>query len=92
MSEHMKQPLNAVDLGTKATNLDMASERIFDVATMWKAIVFIAPFWISAVVGISAQIKGHVGEGVRIPGMAKHSRYGTLLSKAENDHSARKDK
>jgi hypothetical protein len=80
MSEHMKQPLNAVDLGTKATNLDMASEHIFDVATMWKAIVFIAPFRISAVVGISAQIKGHVGEGMDMTLCSECTMYLPLCS------------
>jgi hypothetical protein len=43
-SEHMKRPLYVVgagDLGTKAADLDLALERVFDVATMWKAIVLI---------------------------------------------------
>ena len=40
----MHRPLYVVgagDLGTKATELDAALERVFDVATMWKAIVLI---------------------------------------------------
>lgn len=43
-SEHVKRPLYIVgggDLGTKAADLDAALERIFDVATAWKAIVLI---------------------------------------------------
>ncbi|KAG5349826.1 hypothetical protein C0989_001714 [Termitomyces sp. Mn162] len=43
-SEHVKRPLYIVgggDLGTKAANMDTALERIFDVATAWKAIVLI---------------------------------------------------
>jgi hypothetical protein len=43
-SEHVKRPLYVVgggDLGTKAADLDAALERIFDVATAWKAIVLI---------------------------------------------------
>jgi len=43
-SEHVKRPLLVVgggDLGTSAAGLDSALERIFDVATAWKAIVLI---------------------------------------------------
>lgn len=43
-SEHVKRPLYVVgggDLGTKASDLDAALERVFDVATAWKAIVLI---------------------------------------------------
>lgn len=43
-SEHVKRPLYIVgagDLGTKASDLDLALERIFDVATAWKAIILI---------------------------------------------------
>lgn len=43
-SEHVKRPLYVVgggDLGTRAADLDSALERIFDVATAWKAIVLI---------------------------------------------------
>ncbi|KAJ3837895.1 P-loop containing nucleoside triphosphate hydrolase protein [Lentinula raphanica] len=43
-SEHVKRPLYLVgagDLGTTATNLDLALERVFEVATAWKAIVLI---------------------------------------------------
>lgn len=43
-SEHVRKPLYLVgggDLGTKASELDAALERIFDVATAWKAIVLI---------------------------------------------------
>ena len=44
----MKRPLYVVgggDLGTKAADLDSALERIFDVATAWKAIVLIDEVW-----------------------------------------------
>ncbi|RDB27282.1 ATPase family AAA domain-containing protein 3B [Hypsizygus marmoreus] len=43
-SEHVKRPLCVVgggDLGTRASELDSALERIFDIATAWKAIVLI---------------------------------------------------
>ncbi|KAJ7121717.1 P-loop containing nucleoside triphosphate hydrolase protein [Mycena epipterygia] len=43
-SEHVKRPLYVIgggDLGTRAADLDMALERVFDVATCWKAIVLI---------------------------------------------------
>ncbi|KAJ7271488.1 hypothetical protein C8J57DRAFT_285425 [Mycena rebaudengoi] len=43
-SEHVKRPLYVIgggDLGTKAADLDAALERVFDVATAWKAIVLI---------------------------------------------------
>ncbi|KDR70007.1 hypothetical protein GALMADRAFT_145052 [Galerina marginata CBS 339.88] len=43
-SEHVRRPLYVVgggDLGTTAEALDAALERIFDVATAWKAIVLI---------------------------------------------------
>jgi len=43
-SEHVKRPLYVIgggDLGTKASELDLALERVFDVATTWKAIVLI---------------------------------------------------
>lgn len=43
-SEHVKRPLYVVgggDLGTSASSLDMELEKIFDVATAWKAIVLI---------------------------------------------------
>jgi len=43
-SEHVRSPLYVVgggDLGTTAASLDSALERIFDVATEWKAIVLI---------------------------------------------------
>jgi len=43
-SEHVKRPLYVIgggDLGTKAADLDTALDRIFDVATAWKAIVLI---------------------------------------------------
>jgi SpoVK/Ycf46/Vps4 family AAA+-type ATPase len=43
-SEHVQRPLYVVgggDLGTSAAALDSALERIFDVATAWKAIVLI---------------------------------------------------
>ncbi|KAK0457250.1 P-loop containing nucleoside triphosphate hydrolase protein [Desarmillaria tabescens] len=43
-SEHVKRPLYLVgagDLGTDANSLDMALERVFEVATTWKAIVLI---------------------------------------------------
>lgn len=43
-SEHVKRPLYIVgagDLGTRANELDAALERVFDVATAWKAIVLI---------------------------------------------------
>jgi AAA+ superfamily predicted ATPase len=43
-SEHVRRPLYVVgagDLGTHASDLDAALERVFDVATMWKAIVLI---------------------------------------------------
>ena len=42
MSEHVRKPLYLIgggDLGTKASDLDAALERIFDIATAWKAIV-----------------------------------------------------
>jgi len=43
-SEHVKRPLYIVgggDLGTNAAALDMELEKIFDIATAWKAIVLI---------------------------------------------------
>jgi hypothetical protein len=43
-SEHVKRPLYVVDageLGTRATELSAALERVFDLATRWKAIVLI---------------------------------------------------
>ncbi|KAF9456240.1 hypothetical protein BDZ94DRAFT_1350405 [Collybia nuda] len=43
-SEHVKRPLYVVgggDLGTRASDMDSALERIFDIATAWKAIVLI---------------------------------------------------
>ncbi|KIK53847.1 hypothetical protein GYMLUDRAFT_178329 [Collybiopsis luxurians FD-317 M1] len=43
-SEHVRQPLyliGAGDLGTTAANLDLALERVFEVATAWKAIVLV---------------------------------------------------
>lgn len=43
-SEHVKRPLYVIgggDLGTRASDLDAALERIFDIATAWKAIVLI---------------------------------------------------
>ncbi|KAJ7260709.1 hypothetical protein C8J57DRAFT_1471691 [Mycena rebaudengoi] len=43
-SEHVKRPLyvrGGGDLGTKAADLDAALERVFDVATAWKAIVLV---------------------------------------------------
>ncbi|KAJ7028311.1 hypothetical protein C8F04DRAFT_1119630 [Mycena alexandri] len=43
-SEHVQRPLYVIgggDLGTRATDLDAALERVFDVATAWKAIVLI---------------------------------------------------
>jgi hypothetical protein len=43
-SEHVRRPLYVIgggDLGTKAIELDAALERVFDLATMWKAIVLI---------------------------------------------------
>lgn len=43
-SEHVKKPLYLVgagDLGTDASKLDLALERVFEVATAWKAIVLI---------------------------------------------------
>lgn len=43
-SEHVKRPLYVIgggDLGTNASDLDAALERIFDIATAWKAIVLI---------------------------------------------------
>ncbi|KAG2024096.1 hypothetical protein CC2G_001684 [Coprinopsis cinerea AmutBmut pab1-1] len=43
-SEHVQRPLYVVgggDLGTTASELDLALERVFDVATAWKAIVLI---------------------------------------------------
>ena len=43
-SEHIRSPLYVVgggDLGTKAADLDIALERVFDIATSWKAIVLI---------------------------------------------------
>ncbi|KAF8892879.1 P-loop containing nucleoside triphosphate hydrolase protein [Infundibulicybe gibba] len=43
-SEHVKRPLYVIgggDLGTKAADLDAALEKVFDVATAWKAIVLI---------------------------------------------------
>lgn len=43
-SEHVRQPLYVVgagDLGTSAIELDQALNRVFDIATSWKAIVLI---------------------------------------------------
>ena len=43
-SEHVRRPLYVVgggDLGTKASDLDQELERVFDIATSWKAIVLI---------------------------------------------------
>ncbi|KAJ7092995.1 P-loop containing nucleoside triphosphate hydrolase protein [Mycena belliarum] len=43
-SEHVQRPLYVIgggDLGTRASDLDVALERVFDVATAWKAIVLI---------------------------------------------------
>ncbi|KAF7354269.1 AAA domain-containing protein [Mycena venus] len=43
-SEHVKRPLYVIgggDLGTRAADLDTSLERVFDVATAWKAIVLI---------------------------------------------------
>ncbi|KAF8202628.1 P-loop containing nucleoside triphosphate hydrolase protein [Mycena galopus ATCC 62051] len=43
-SEHVKRPLYVIgggDLGTRAADLDASLERVFDVATAWKAIVLI---------------------------------------------------
>ncbi|KAG6874901.1 hypothetical protein C0992_006053, partial [Termitomyces sp. T32_za158] len=43
-SEHVRRPLYVVgggDLGTRAADMDVTLERIFDVATAWKAIVLI---------------------------------------------------
>ncbi|KAE9402944.1 P-loop containing nucleoside triphosphate hydrolase protein [Gymnopus androsaceus JB14] len=43
-SEHVRQPLyliGAGDLGTTAANVDLALERIFEVATAWKSIILI---------------------------------------------------
>ena len=43
-SEHVRRPLYVIgggDLGMTAASLDSALERIFDVATEWKAIVLI---------------------------------------------------
>ncbi|KAG6890520.1 hypothetical protein C0995_007720 [Termitomyces sp. Mi166 len=46
-SEHVKRPLYVVgggDLGTRAADMDVILERIFSVATAWKAIVLIDEF------------------------------------------------
>ncbi|KAJ7911925.1 hypothetical protein B0H13DRAFT_2232606 [Mycena leptocephala] len=43
-SEHVQRPLYVIgggDLGTRAADLDASLERVFDVATAWKAIVLI---------------------------------------------------
>ncbi|KAF7296934.1 AAA domain-containing protein [Mycena indigotica] len=43
-SEHVQRPLYVIgggDLGTRAADLDVALERVFNVATAWKAIVLI---------------------------------------------------
>lgn len=43
-SEHVKQPLyliGAGDLGTTAADLDRELEKVFEVATAWKAIVLV---------------------------------------------------
>ena len=43
-SEHVRRPLYVVgggDLGTKASDLDAELEKVFDIATNWKAIVLI---------------------------------------------------
>ncbi|KAH6903410.1 P-loop containing nucleoside triphosphate hydrolase protein [Coprinopsis sp. MPI-PUGE-AT-0042] len=43
-SEHVRRPLYVIgggDLGTTAADLDIALERVFDMATAWKAIVLI---------------------------------------------------
>ncbi|KAF7341709.1 AAA domain-containing protein [Mycena sanguinolenta] len=43
-SEHVKRPLYVIgggDLGTRAADLDASLDRVFDVATAWKAIVLI---------------------------------------------------
>ena len=43
-SEHVRAPLYVVgggDLGTRAADLDAALERVFDIATSWRAIVLI---------------------------------------------------
>ncbi|KAJ7894836.1 P-loop containing nucleoside triphosphate hydrolase protein [Mycena olivaceomarginata] len=43
-SEHVRRPLYVIgggDLGTRAADLDASLERVFDVATAWKAIVLI---------------------------------------------------
>ncbi|KAF7323754.1 AAA domain-containing protein [Mycena kentingensis (nom. inval.)] len=43
-SEHVQRPLYVIgggDLGTRAAELDMSLERVFNVATAWKAIVLI---------------------------------------------------
>ncbi|KAJ7048837.1 hypothetical protein C8F01DRAFT_1379376 [Mycena amicta] len=43
-SEHVKRPLYVIgggDLGTRAADLDVSLERVFNVATAWKAIVLI---------------------------------------------------
>jgi hypothetical protein len=43
-SEHVKRPLYIVgagELGTKAIDLNLALERVFDLATSWKAIILI---------------------------------------------------
>ena len=43
-SEHVRRPLYVVgcgDLGTKASELDAELEKVFDLATAWKAIILI---------------------------------------------------
>ena len=43
-SEHVRRPLYVVgggDLGTSASDLDAALNRVFDIATSWRAIVLI---------------------------------------------------
>jgi hypothetical protein len=44
MSEHLKRPLYVIgagDLGTSAADIESNLGRVFDVATIWKAIVLI---------------------------------------------------
>ena len=47
-SEHVRRPLYVIgggDLGTTATSLDQALNRVLDIATSWNAIVLIDEVW-----------------------------------------------
>jgi SpoVK/Ycf46/Vps4 family AAA+-type ATPase len=61
-SEHVRRPLYLVgagDLGTSAAALDIALERVFEIATAWKAIVLIDEVHLSPEIGGSLLMVTH---------------------------------